>query len=150
MKNLTHRFAFIFVVAIFLTSCSSGLNAQDQTVCNLTKVNDQIPPDLTRWWSPINDYYFNKSTKNLTGEALDQFIIDDALFGLTKKMVERDIIEILDEVGVKSSVINNPDLKQIALTVNNYDKSSKNESDVADFYSKQFDSMIRFCYKSNE
>jgi len=98
----------------------------------------------------MNDYYFNKSTKNLTGEALDQFIIDDALFGLTKKMVEREIIEILDEVGVNSSVINNPDLKQIALTVNNYDKSSKDESDVADFYSKQFDSMIRFCYKSSE
>jgi hypothetical protein len=150
MKNLTHRLAFIFGVAILLTSCSSGLNAQDQKVCNLTKVNDQIPPDLTRWWSPVNDYYFNKSSKNLTGEALDQFIIDDALFGLTKKMVERDIIKILDEVGVNSSVIKNPDLKQIALTVNNYDKSSKNESDVADFYSKQFDSMIRFCYKSNE
>ena len=150
MKNLTHRLAFIFVVAIFLTSCSSGLNAQDQKVCNLTKVNDQIPPDLTRWWSPVNDYYFNKSSKNLTGEALDQFIIDDALFGLTKKMVEREIIKILDEVGVNSSVIKNPDLKQIALTVNNYDKSSKNESDVADFYSKQFDSMIRFCYKSKE
>jgi hypothetical protein len=65
-------------------------------------------------------------------------------------MIEREIIKILDEVGVNSSVIKNPDLKQIALTVNNYDKSSKNESDVADFYSKQFDSMIRFCYKSKE
>jgi hypothetical protein len=126
------------------------LNAKDQKVCNLTKVNEQIPPDLTRWWSPVNDYYFNKSVKNLTGESLDQFIINDALFGLTKKMVERDIIKILDEVGVNSSVIDNPDLKQIALTVNNFDKSSKNESDIADFYSKQFDSMIRFCFKSSE
>jgi hypothetical protein len=69
---------------------------------------------------------------------------------MTKKMVERDIIKILDEVGVNSSVIDNPDLKQIALTVNNFDKSSKNESDIADFYSRQFDSMIRFCFKSSE
>jgi hypothetical protein len=150
MKNLTNRLVLILTVAILLTSCSSGLNAKDQKVCNLTKVNEQIPPDLTRWWSPVNDYYFNKSVKNLTGESLDQFIINDALFGLTKKMVERDIIKILDEVGVNSSVIDNPDLKQIALTVNNFDKSSKNESDIADFYSKQFDSMIRFCFKSSE
>ena len=150
MKILTNRLVLILTVAIFLTSCGSGLNAQDQKVCNLTKVNEQIPPDLTRWWSPVNDYYFNKSIKNLTGESLDQFIINDALFGLTKKMVERDIVKILDEVGVNSSVIDNPDLKQIALTVNNFDKSSKNESDIADFYSRQFDSMIRFCFKSSE
>jgi hypothetical protein len=150
MKKFTKRLCIIFLVAISLTSCSSGLNAQDQKVCNLTKVNEQIPPDLTRWWSPVNEYYFNKSTKNLTGEALDQFIINDALFELTKKMVEKDIVKILDEVGVNSSVIKNQDLKQIALTVNNFDKALKNESEVADFYSKQFDSMIRFCFKSSQ
>ena len=147
MKNLTNRLALIVTVAIFLSSCSSGLNAQDQKVCNLTKVNDEIPEDRARWWSPVHAYYFNRNASMQSKENLDQFIINDSLYGITDDIVYSKIIEILDEVGANSSTISNADLKQIALTIINFDKSSKNKKDISDFYSKQFDSMIRLCYQ---
>lgn len=147
MKNLTNRLTLIVTVAIFLTSCSSGLNAQDRNLCNSTKVNDEIPQDLTRWWSPVRGYYFNQNANMQLEENLEQFIINDALYGIIDDIVYGKIIEILDEVGVNSSTISNADLKEIALTINNFDKSSKSKKDIAGYYSKQFDSMIRLCYQ---
>jgi hypothetical protein len=80
-------------------------------------------------------------------ENLNQFIINDSLYGITDEIVYGKIIEILDEVGVNSSTISNANLKEIALTINNFDKSSKSKKDIAGYYSKQFDSMIRLCYQ---